>query len=274
MHPPFVKSNHFLTVQFDSGNKTVTSNDHHWAKCIEFFNEKAWGPLEDLMSSNVFKTVKVLLENQLKETPEGIFVNTGLEWKQVPSALSEFLMESFVAGLDLTSWVNFAKRLVQNPSQRSMNELFQFIKAGNFTLSTDGTFIAYKRIRSDFKDIYTGKFDNSVGQEVKVDRTDVNPDSTVTCSYGLHVAHYEYAKSHYNANNNTDVLVYVSVCPSDVVAVPGDYSHQKMRVCSYKVIGISDYKFDAERYSPTEGFIKGRVSELEEERYVDWEDGY
>jgi hypothetical protein len=269
MHP-FVKTNHFLTVQLPSGVKTVTSDSPYWDTCLKYFEAQDWEMIESILTSSVDKTIKILLKDQLEERDGGLFVNTGLEWKKVPTALSEHLKESFMQGLDLTSWVNFAKRLVQNPSERSVNELFSFIKAGDFTLCTDGTFIAYKRIRSDYKDIYTGKFDNSPGTEVKVDRQDVDPDSNVTCSRGLHVAHFEYAKRSYNAHNNTDVLVYVSVCPSDVVAIPSDYSHQKMRCCRYKVIGVCDFKFESPRYSSEdEEFIDGSAHDDDEE-YVDW----
>lgn len=270
MQHPFVKTNHFLTVQFPSGIKTTTSNSPYWETVLKYFQEQKFDLLEDIMSSNVDKTIRVLLKDQLEEREGGLFVNVGLEWKKVPQALSEHLKESFMQGLDLTSWVNFAKRLVQNPSERSVNELFSFIKAGNFTLCTDGTFIAYKRIRSDFKDIYTGRFDNSPGVEVKVDRLEVDPDSNVTCSRGLHVAHFEYAKRSYNAHNNTDVLVYVSVCPSDVVAIPSDYSHQKMRCCRYKVIDVCEFKFESSRYSSEDGTFLSSDKEDSEEEYIDW----
>src|SRR5690606_24725742 len=55
-----------------------------------------------------------------------------------------------------------------------------------------------------------------------------NPNNT--CSFGLHVACFDYAKGF------GPRLIEVKVNPADVVCVPTDYNGTKMRVCKFEVI--------------------------------------
>jgi hypothetical protein len=122
-----------------------------------------------------------------------------------------------------------------------VDELFLFLEANEVPLTERGTFIAYKRVRGDFKDIYTGTFDNSPGNVVEMSRQEVDPDANKTCSVGLHVANFSYAHQHYASKDaSTDVILEVEVDPSDVVSVPVDYSNSKMRVSKYRVLGVID----------------------------------
>ena len=64
-------------------------------------------------------------------------------------------------------------------------------------------------------------------------REKVDKNREQTCSTGLHVASYNYAKGY-----SGDVMIMVKVNPRDVVAVPTDYNNEKMRVCQYEVMGF------------------------------------
>ncbi|CAL9979837.1 RIIB lysis inhibitor [Vibrio phage D479] len=130
--------------------------------------------------------------------------------------------------------VRFFNRLMENPSYRAVQELFKFLEAADIELTEDGCFLAYKKVNHDFKDIYTGKMDNSVGKRVEVPRNSVDEDSTVTCSNGLHVCSKGYLP-HYG-NSHSVKVVMCKVDPKDVVAVPIDYRHQKMRCSGYLVV--------------------------------------
>ncbi len=87
----------------------------------------------------------------------------------------------------------------------------------------------------------TGTINNSVGSFVMMNRADVDSNPNQTCSTGLHVASYDYARSVYGAFGveNSDILIEVKVNPRDVVAIPTDYNTQKMRVCQYEVVAIN-----------------------------------
>ena len=84
----------------------------------------------------------------------------------------------------------------------------------------------------DFKDKHTKSFNNAPGQVCEIPRSAVDDNPDNTCSHGLHVGGYEYAKDFASGGK----LVLVKVNPRDVVAVPNDYNGQKMRVCRFEVL--------------------------------------
>ncbi|UQJ95396.1 rIIB protein [Klebsiella phage CPRSB] len=95
-------------------------------------------------------------------------------------------------------------------------------------------------MRDNYKDLATGKFDNSPGVTVSMPRNMVDEDKTRTCSTGLHVAAKSYLP-HYGGGVGR--VIQVKVDPADVVAIPVDYNNAKMRVCRYKVMIDVTYGF-------------------------------
>lgn len=128
---------------------------------------------------------------------------------------------------------NFFDRVAANPSSKvSVDAFARFLQKRKMPITAHGTFLAYKKVNGDFKDIYTGKFDNSAGVINRIGRDQVNDDQRAECSYGLHVCSYEYVSS-YGVGADNFIMV-VEVDPADVIAVPPDYNHTKMRVCAHR----------------------------------------
>lgn len=149
------------------------------------------------------------------------------------------LVDMVRQGFKVTPVVNFIERLLNNPSKRAVDHLYSFLEHGKNPLTEEGKFIAFKAVRADFKDIYTGTLDNSIGKEVQMPRWKVNEDPNQTCSSGLHACSFDYLPSFSHANGH---IILVEIDPADVVAIPTDYNNTKMRVCKYKVIGeYADY---------------------------------
>jgi hypothetical protein len=164
-----------------------------------------------------------------------------------PEVLSNKIVRFSNDGLPFQPLLKFAAKLQENPSFRAVNELYQFLEKNDHPITETGNFIAYKRVRSNFKDIHSGTFDNSVGTTVEVLRNQVDEDSSRTCSYGLHVANWDYAHTQFASHDaNSDVMLEVEVSPADVVAIPSDYNQSKMRVCRYKVLGVVTTPFTPE----------------------------
>lgn len=157
-----------------------------------------------------------------------------------PTVLGNKIVRFSEEGLPYQPLVKFAAALQANPSFRAVNELFQFLEKNDHPITENGNFIAYKKVRDNFMDVHSGTFDNSVGNTVEMPRNQVNEDATQTCSYGLHVANYDYASKFYAGG----VMLEVEVNPADVVAVPVDYDQAKMRVCKYKVLGVVTQEHD------------------------------
>lgn len=163
---------------------------------------------------------------------DGVITYKGLE---IHGGMTGRILDAMASGesKQVDKLVAFFERLMANPSNRAVNELFSFLEANDIEITDDGYFYAWKKVRRDYKDIYTGKMDNSPGKEVRVPRNMVDENSEVTCSHGLHVCSKSYLKS-YGGHNNVAVLK-CKVDPADVVAIPKDYNNAKMRCCGYYV---------------------------------------
>ena len=131
------------------------------------------------------------------------------------------------------SLFNFLDKLMLNPSNRSVNELYGFLTHNDIEIAPNGNFYAWKVVRNTYMDKHSNTMDNSVGKEVRVARNQVNENSSVTCSYGLHVCAKSYISSF---GSNGDRVVRVEVHPQDVVAIPADYGDSKMRCAGYNVV--------------------------------------
>lgn len=129
--------------------------------------------------------------------------------------------------------LKFFDRLQANPSRRAVSELYRFLEHKNMPITPDGHFLAYKGVDLDYKDKYTHKFDNNVGQILEMTRNKVDDDANVGCSAGFHAGSYEYADGYCGSNGR---LMLVKIDPADVVSVPHDCECQKLRTCRYEVV--------------------------------------
>jgi hypothetical protein len=124
---------------------------------------------------------------------------------------------------------------MENPSMQSQKELYDFLEHENLAVTSDGYFLAYKAVRSDFKDKYRGVFDNSVGKVCEMTRSKVDDDRGRGCSNGLHAGALNYVAG-YGSLENGDRIVIVKINPKDVVSVPSDCNYEKLRTCRYEVV--------------------------------------
>jgi len=154
--------------------------------------------------------------------------------------------------------VKFLGKLMDNPSRRSVDELYTFLEHKNMPITAEGNFLAYKGVNNDFTDNYSGKFDNSVGQVLKMRRNGVCDDANLGCSSGFHAGSYDYAKGYASGGGN---LMVVEINPADVVSVPHDCECQKLRTSEYKVVGHYET-------------IEAPPIDDGDESYVQWDDSY
>ncbi len=131
----------------------------------------------------------------------------------------------------LENLMEFSNRLIFNPSYDAVESLYDFIEHADIEITDSGHLICFKRVRDDFTDVRTRKFDNSPGNVVKEPRNEVNPDRKQTCAKGLHVC-----AKHYLDYYPGERIIRCSVDPMNVVAIPDDYNNSKMRVCEYLVL--------------------------------------
>lgn len=136
--------------------------------------------------------------------------------------------------------IKFFNRLARNPSKRVFETLYMFLEHNCIKLLEDGSVLAYKSVRHDMFDHYTGTIENKIGATITMPREEVNDDPNQTCSHGLHVGALEYAEQYGSGRDH--VILEVSVAPEDFVSVPTDYDGQKARTCAYTVLRVHSGK--------------------------------
>jgi len=152
--------------------------------------------------------------------------------EEVHGLLGQRILEIHRLGLPVDTLIAFLDNLMNNPSKRAVDELYGFLESSRLPITDDGHFLAYKSVRSDYKDKHSGTIDNSVGQVVSMSRNKVADNKDVTCSNGLHFAAHEYASGF---GGGSDRMMIMKINPRDVVSIPSDYNNQKGRCCEYIV---------------------------------------
>lgn len=181
---------------------------------------------------------------------------------EMHSDVCDKIVQFYKEGIDYSFLMNFLVRLQKNPSKNSVDQLFRFLQHRNIAIGPDGRFWAYKSVSSNYRDKYTGKFDNSVGSICEIARNRVDDNCDNHCSHGFHVGSLEYAGPGGWYNNSSDKVMIVAVDPADAVSVPGDHNFQKLRVCKYEVIG--EYKKPLEAVETSASLLGNRFNDPED----------
>jgi len=224
----WIKTDQNITVNYNGETHILSLTDSLAPKLLEALRNREYDKIPALVSKA--KQIEASSGGKFVVRDNQIFVDN----VAAPAALGKKILQFCDEGLPHEPLVEFARNLQKNPSFRSVQQLFSFLEKNDHPITDNGCFIAYKKVRSDFKDVHSGTFDNSVGQVVEMPRNQVNEDPNQTCSAGLHVANFDYASNFYAGG----VMLEVEVNPADVVAVPTDYNESKMRVCRYKVLSV------------------------------------
>lgn len=223
-YPYIIQGNNVVVV---IGNKSHTISRSHitYQRVIDAIKADDWEIVKD-----VIEPKKVVLEyGQGNVAIQG----ETLFWKgrEMHNALSRRMIQMLQDGFPIEPMIAFMENLMSNPSKRAVDELYGFLEKNNLPITPDGHFLAYKKVRADYKDCHTGTMDNSVGQVVEMERNEVDDNKDRTCSFGLHFCSQDYL-NHFGGERT----VIVKINPRDVVSIPSDYNDSKGRACRYEVV--------------------------------------
>ena len=221
------------------GNLTLVLNNRTYQVLPDHINYKMI--LEALPTATSDELLEIVdIEKAVSTFSDGLVeIKNGkvmYEGEEVHGSISKRILEFMSKGLPFQPLVNFLNNLMENPSMQSQKELYDFLEHEHLPITEDGHFLAYKAVRSDFKDKYRGVFDNSVGQVCKMTRAKVDDNRARGCSDGLHAGALNYVAG-YGSLEAGDKIVIVKINPSDVVSVPSDCNCEKLRTCRYEVVG-------------------------------------
>jgi len=211
------------------GTRSVAWDHPARTAILSAIKAKSWAKVNDLM--NPLKAVISYGKGKLAvrvEDNEVVYKGDTID-----GALGKRLMEMMQNSMPIDYLLKFVDKARLNPSHRAQKELYGFIEYGQLPITADGNFLARKVVRSDFRDKHTGTIDYTPGKVVSMPRHKVDDDSRNTCSSGLHVYSKDYSR---NFASYGDKFLLVEIDPTNVVAVPPDYSNTKMRVCAMKVV--------------------------------------
>ena len=267
---PYLKQGSNLNMVIDNKSYVINNEHLNYKEIIEAIknddSERVKSLVDVKESLNVFSEGNVTIEDET------------ILWKGVPlqNFLCDKMLDMFREGFSITPLVLFLENLMQNPSNRSVTELYRFLERSNMPITPDGHFLAFKKVRDDYKDVHSGTFDNSVGQVVSMERNQVDDDKDRTCSNGLH-----FCSEDYLANFSGERIMILKINPRDVVSIPSDYGDTKGRCCLYEVIGELE---NTEKQTISTTFIKpvqengynifGVVEEEEEDEYMEESEDY
>jgi hypothetical protein len=248
-----------ITVNYDGQTHIISRSDKLSVELIEALKARDFESIPLLVSKA--KLIEVKSDGKFVVRNGRILVDGVM----APHALSNKILQFSEEGLPYEPLLKFAKNLQLNPSFRSLNQLFEFLEKNDHPITDTGCFIAYKKVQSNFLDVHSGTFDNSVGNVVEMPRNQVNEDPNVTCSEGLHVANFDYASNFYSGG----LMLEVEVNPADVVAVPVDYNQAKMRVCKYKVLSVVDQEVSTPLRYTSDGSIDVNLDDEDDDEDSD-----
>ena len=230
MSVPFIKSGEVLTL-FLAGRSYQVLPDHTSYKLI--MEKLPTGTEDELLDLvDIQKAVETYSGGNIKIVNDTVYYDN----EPVHGTIATRILEFMKQGLPFQPLLNFLENIMQNPSMQSQVECYDFLEHKNLPVTEDGCFLAYKAVRGDFMDKYSGKLSNHVGAVVTMNRAKVDDNRDRGCSAGLHVGALDYVAG-YGSIESNDRIVICKINPKDVVSVPKDCSHQKLRTCKYEVVG-------------------------------------
>lgn len=267
-YPFLIQGNNIVVV---IGNKSHTVSKTHitYQKVLDAIKAQDWDLVKDIIEPK--KVVLNYGKGNVSIQGEELF------WKGKPlhNTMATRMITMLQDGFPIEPMVNFMENLYQNPSKRSVDELYNFLEKSQLPITPDGHFLAYKKVRANYMDCHTGTMDNSVGKIVEMERNEVDDNKDRTCSAGLHFCSLGYL-GHFGGER----IMIVKINPRDVVSIPSDYNDTKGRACRYEVIGelnaeeAPEDAFTAPVQANGNTIVKQAVKEGSSDFFAGYEAGY
>lgn len=219
-----------------NGVSYVVETDHpKYQQALDCVRNKNWNQFVNVV--NISQQVQGYFDGTAVEVKDGSINYHG---QVIHNTLTQRIIRFMRDGLPHEPLLNFFKNLMENPSKRAVDELYDFLEVGELPITEDGCFLAFKNVRSNYMDIHSGTFRNMVGDVCEMPRNRVDEEKNRTCSAGLHFCSIKYLPHFTDSDGGKTMIVKIN--PKDVVAIPADYNNTKGRTCRYEV--VSEYKDD------------------------------
>ena len=249
---PYIVQGSNVTVVIGNQPHTFSKTHLFYNRIIDAIKASDWAAIDELIDPKA----TVINYGQGNVTIQG----DTLFWKgdKLHNSLAIKIINMYQEGFSIEPMILFMENLMQNPSKRAVGELYGFLEKGELPITPDGYFLAYKKVRQNYKDCHSGTVlnkpadlltvDEAAAMPIKagkvtvavengvtvvsMDRNAVDDDKDRTCSEGLH-----FCSQHYLSYFGGDRIMILKINPRDVVSIPSDYNDSKGRACRYEVVG-------------------------------------
>jgi len=255
---PYIMQGSQVTVVIGSKPHVVSKSHPMYQRVVEAIKANDWETVDSIIDPK-----KVVLDygnGNISVQGDTMY------WKgeEFHNSLATRMIRMLQDGFDVTPMVNFMENLMTNPSKTSVDELYGFLEKNSLPITPDGCFLAYKKIKQNYNDVYSDSVFNkpavfitdadaerigtgfgveknvTVAVEnglttVSMARNRVDDNRRNLCSNGLHFCSRDYL-NHFGGER----IVIVKINPRDVVSIPTDYNDSKGRACRYEVVDEID----------------------------------
>jgi hypothetical protein len=266
---PYIVQGSNITVVIGTTPHTVSKSHIAYNKLLNAIKAGEWETVQDIIEPK--QVVLNFGQGNVSIEGDKIF------WKgrEMHNALTKRLVAMIQEDFPVEPLIAFMENLMENPSKRAVNELYGFLEKNTLPITSDGCFLAYKKVRQDYLDCYTATvlnkpaaymtdedtaaLEEAVGKNnevtvavedgvtvVSMERNLVDDDQNRTCSTGLHFCSQDYLRSF-----GGERIVILKINPRDVVSIPNDYNDSKGRCARYEIVDEIDKDKADEAFAKT-----------------------
>ena len=266
---PYLIQGSNITVVIGTTPHTVSKNHIAYNKLVAAIKANDWDTVQDIIEPK--QVVLNFGQGNVSIQGDKIF------WKgrEMHNALTKRMVAMIQEDFPVEPLIAFMENLMENPSKRAVNELYGFLEKNTLPITSDGCFLAYKKVRQDYFDCHSGTVLNkpavymtdedaatlkeAVGKNnevtvevvdgvtvVSMERNLVDDDQNRTCSTGLHFCSRDYL-DHFGGER----IVVLKINPRDVVSIPNDYNDSKGRCARYEIVDEIDKDKADEAFAKT-----------------------
>jgi hypothetical protein len=266
---PYIVQGSNITVVIGTTPHTVSKSHITYNKLLAAIKAGEWETVQDIIEPK--QVVLNFGQGNVSVEGDKIF------WKgrEMHNALTKRMVAMIQEDFPVEPLIAFMENLMENPSKRAVNELYGFLEKNTLPITSDGCFLAYKKVRQDYFDVHSGTVLNkpaaymtdedtaalaeAVGKNnevtvavedgvtvVSMERNLVDDDQNRTCSTGLHFCSQDYLRSF-----GGERIVILKINPRDVVSIPNDYNDSKGRACRYEIVDEIDKDKADEAFAKT-----------------------
>jgi hypothetical protein len=156
MSYPFIIQGNNVVVVIDNKPHTISKTHVTYQRVVDAIKAGDWDTVKDVIEPK--KVVLDFGKGHVSVQGETLF------WKgeELHTSLSVRMIQMLQDGFPVEPMVAFMENLMLNPSKRAVTELYGFLEKNSLPITPDGHFLAYKKVRYDYKDCHSGTIDNSV----------------------------------------------------------------------------------------------------------------